>query len=59
MEKYNDLLNLAVSAIDHTFGVRNTQSLTMSRQAILTPETQQAAETKNFDLVTWLIIKSM
>ncbi|MDR0392521.1 MAG: phospholipase D-like domain-containing protein, partial [Planctomycetaceae bacterium] len=57
MEKYDDLLKSAISAIGNVFEKRNFQNLTKSRQAVLIPEIQQAAGTKNFDLITWLIIK--
>ncbi|MDR2170324.1 MAG: phospholipase D-like domain-containing protein [Planctomycetaceae bacterium] len=57
MKKYNYLLANAIDAIKNTFGVKNIQQLTTSRNAVLIPELQKTNSTQNFDLVTWLIIK--
>jgi hypothetical protein len=57
LEKYTHLLQHAAAEIVETFGKRNITSLSTSRSAVLIPELQQIHDMRDFDLVTWLIIK--
>lgn len=57
MSKYDDLLHKAVSAISATFRKRMATALQSSRSAILPDIQDQADETTDYELVTWLVIK--
>jgi hypothetical protein len=55
---YNERLETAISSIAHTFKRRSLSQLQTSRGAVLVNQQQQATETSEFDLITWLVIKS-
>jgi|GEM_PF-1218272 len=55
---YNERIETAISSIAHTFKRRSLSQLQTSRGAVLVNQQQQATETSEFDLITWLVIKS-
>ena len=58
MDKYSDLLTRALDSIVHTFRRRAAASLQSGRSGVIVPQNQQASEDSEFELVTWLVIKS-
>ena len=54
---YSALMHGAIKAIKSSFTRRNAQSLTTDRTAVIISQERQAGETRNFELVTWLILK--
>ena len=56
MKKYNDLLAAAVDSIARTFQKRLASGLQSSRDFVIPKQSEQARETTDFDLVTWLVI---
>lgn len=57
MDKYSDLLEKAVSEIAHVFKRKSNIKLTADRGAMLIPKARQISEMKDFELVTWLVIR--
>ena len=57
MDKYHGLMQQAAKEIARLFRKRGGQRLANDRQAVLIPDSQQATEPDDFDLVTWLVIK--
>lgn len=57
MDAYTALLKKAVAEIIHIFKKRVTQRLLSDRGALLIPSAKQLNEIKNFELVTWLIVR--
>lgn len=57
MERYSQLLKLAIEEISKVFKKRSNQKLLSDRGALLIPKAKQISEMDNFELVTWLIIK--
>jgi hypothetical protein len=57
MKKYNGLLAAAVDSIAKTFQKRLVSGLQSSRDFIIPKQNEQARETTDFDLVTWLVIQ--
>lgn len=57
MSKYDGLLQNAVGAIAATFRRRMASALQSSRSAILLNVEDQADETTDYELVTWLVVK--
>jgi hypothetical protein len=57
MSAYNILLKNARASIIKTFRQRSIGKLLEGRGGILLPQAQQATETSDFELITWLIIK--
>lgn len=57
MTKYNTLLEKAVSEIKSVFSKKVYNKLQSGRDGILIPKSKQVTESKNFELITWLIIK--
>lgn len=57
MQLYNELLRKAVLAIASTFRKRMVARLQIDRGGLLLPQSQQPSYEKDFDLITWLIIK--
>ncbi|MGK5092034.1 helicase-related protein [Deltaproteobacteria bacterium TL4] len=57
MDGYTELLKKAVNEIVHIFKKKDHQNLTSDRGALLIPKAKQLNEMKDFELVTWLIIK--
>ncbi|WP_460195207.1 helicase-related protein [Thermosynechococcus sp. FA-CM-4201] len=58
MTKYNELLQSAIKSIANTFKRRSLSQLTTSRSAILPDHEHQVTDSTQFDLITWLVIKS-
>ena len=59
MDKHSDLLARALNSIIHTFRRRTASTLQSGRGGLLVPEKQQASENSEFELITWLVIKSL
>ncbi len=57
MDKYSELLNKAVGEIVHVFKKKGNIKLTTDRGAVLIPKPKQINEMKDFELVTWLIVR--
>ena len=57
MDRYADLLKKAVREIVQVFKKKGQLKLTMDRGALLFPQTKQISEMKDFELITWLIVK--
>ena len=58
MSLYNKLLVAAVDSIAKTFQKRVAAGLQTSRDFVIPNQQEQARETTDFDLITWLVIKS-
>jgi hypothetical protein len=58
MDKYSGLLTRALDSIVHTFKRRTAATLQSGRGGMIVPQSQQASEDSEFDLITWLVIKS-
>lgn len=58
MTKYADLLTRAVHSIVRTFQKRAISHLQSGRSAVLVEQDKQAKRTSDFELITWLVIKS-
>jgi SNF2 family DNA or RNA helicase len=57
MKKYNGLLAAAVDSIARIFQKRLASGLQSSRDFVIPKQNEQARETSDFDLVTWLVIQ--
>ena len=57
MNKYSDLLVKAINAIVHTFQKRTVAGLQSGRDFIIPDKQEQATESSDFELITWLVIK--
>ena len=57
MENYVYLLKKSVEEIAHVFNKRTIQNIKTSREGLLIPKSQQINELKQFELITWLVIK--
>ncbi len=57
MDKYSELLQKAVNAIVQIFKKKGSEKLTTDRSAVLIPKTKQVNEMKDFELITWLVVK--
>jgi len=58
MTKYSRLLKSAVDSIIRTFQKRAVSHLQSGRGAVLMEQQEQAKETDDFELITWLVIKN-
>jgi SNF2 family DNA or RNA helicase len=58
MKLYNRLLIAAVDSIAKTFQKRVAAGLQTSRDFVIPNQQEQARETTDFDLITWLVIKA-
>jgi hypothetical protein len=58
MSLYNQLLAATVDAIAKTFQKRVAAGLQTSRDFVIPNQQEQARETTDFELVTWLVIKT-
>ena len=58
MSLYNKLLTSAVDSIARTFQKRVAAGLQTSRDFVIPNQQEQARETTDFDLITWLVIKA-
>ena len=57
LEMYSELLEKTCRGIMHQFEKRNTARLSASRDAVLIPQKDKATDLKDFELITWLVIK--
>jgi len=57
MDKYNELLNNSVNEIVRVFKKKGKIKLTTDRGAMLIPKAKQINEMKDFELITWLIVR--
>ena len=57
MPAFNQLLQNAVKEIARLFKHRSARALQTGRDALLIPESRQAAAADDFELITWLVIK--
>lgn len=57
MDKYVELLKKAVTEIVYVFRRRGDHLLTTNRSALVIPRENQVNNLKNFELVTWLIVR--
>ncbi len=58
MQLYNNLLAAAVASIAKTFQKRVAAGLQSGRDFIIPEQQDQARETTDFELITWLVIKA-
>jgi hypothetical protein len=58
MHKYTDLLTRALDSIIHLFKRRTAATLQSGRGGVIMPQNQQTSEDSEFELITWLVIKS-
>lgn len=56
-DKYSDLLKKAVNEIVKIFKKRSFKKLTTQRDALIIPSSKQVNELKDFELITWLIVR--
>ena len=59
MQKYDALLSKSVRFIAGTFRTRSARNLSTSRDAMLIPEEQQPQAPADFELVTWIVVRSL
>lgn len=57
MSAYNELLQKAVNSIARTFQKRTAAGLQSGRDFVIPDKKEQATDTSDFELVTWLVIK--
>ena len=58
MTQYNDLLQKAVRSLSRTYKRRAIGNLLSGRSGVLPKKQQQVNQTTDFELITWLVIKS-
>ncbi len=58
IDLYNTLLEKAVGSIAATFSKRVASGLQAGRSFVIPNKDEQASETTDFELVTWLVIKA-
>lgn len=58
MDKYSKLLIRAINAIVRTFRKRTAAGLQSGRDFVIPGKQDQATESEDFELITWLVIKS-
>ena len=58
MTQYNDLLEKAVQSLSRTYKRRAIGNLLSGRSGVLPKKQQQVSKTTDFELITWLVIKS-
>ena len=58
MAQYNDLLEKAVRSLSLTYKKRAIGNLLSGRSGTLPKKQQQVSQTTDFELITWLVIKS-
>ncbi len=56
MDKYSNLLAKAVASIAHTFQKRTVAGLQSGRDFVIPDKQEQATESSDFELITWLVI---
>jgi hypothetical protein len=57
MTAYGDLLKKAVAEITSVYKKRSAAKLTLDRNAVIAPRSQQVSSVSDFELVTWLVIQ--
>jgi superfamily II DNA or RNA helicase len=57
MAVYAELLKQAVAEITSVYKKRSTAKLTLDRNAVIAPRSQQISSLADFELVTWLVIQ--
>ncbi|MEI7732863.1 MAG: hypothetical protein WCO56_25045, partial [Verrucomicrobiota bacterium] len=57
MSLYNTLLTAAVASIARTFQKRAAAGLQSGRDFVIPNQQDQAKESTDFDLITWLVIR--
>lgn len=58
MTKYSDLLSMAIKSIAHTFQKRTAAGLQSGRDFVIPDKKEQAKDSSDFELITWLVIKA-
>jgi len=58
MDAYSDLLAKTINAIVRTFQKRTAAGLQSGRDFVIPDKQEQATDASDFDLITWLVIKS-
>jgi SNF2 family DNA or RNA helicase len=58
MDDYSTLLKKAVNSVAHTFRKRTAAGLQAGRGFVIPDKQEQATESSDFELITWLVIKS-
>ena len=58
MALYNTLLDAAVASIANTFQKRIARGLVSGRGFVIPNQSEQASDTTEFELITWLVIKT-
>ncbi len=58
MNKYSELLTKAINAIVRTFQKRTAAGLQSGRDFVIPDKQEQATDSSDFELITWLVIKS-
>ena len=58
MKKYSDLLTRAIHAIVRTFQKKTAAGLQSGRNFVIPDKQEQATGASDFELITWLVIKS-
>ena len=58
MDKYSELLGKGINAIVRTFRKRTAAGLQSGRGFIIPDKQEQATDATDFELITWLVIKS-
>ena len=57
MTRYSDLLSMAVKSIAHTFQKRTAAGLQGGRDFVIPDQKDQARDSSDFELITWLVIE--
>ena len=57
MHKFSDLMGKAINAIVRTFQKRTAAGLQSGRDFVIPDKREQATESSDFELVTWLVIR--
>ena len=58
MDSYSDLLKKAIKSIVRTFQKRTISGLQSGRNFVIPDKQEQATDTSDFELITWLVIRS-
>jgi len=58
MDKYSGLISKAIKAIVRTFQKRTAAGLQSGRNFVIPDKAEQASDASDFELITWLVIKS-
>lgn len=58
MDAYSGLLGKAINAISRTFRKRTAAGLQSGRDFVIPDKQEQATGASDFELITWLVIKS-